>query len=105
MCWYLVHAKLLANRAYWQTGTHMLVVTCYMDATTGLAIGSQHGLGKVKHVDTVFLWTQQQVLSGKFKLAKRIYPGHALADIFTKSLESQRTEDIARTNALPLLDR
>ena len=50
--------------------THVSI-TCYMDATTGLAIGSQHGLGKVKHVDTVFLWTQQQVLSGKFKLAKR----------------------------------
>ena len=27
-----------------------------MDATTGLSIRSRHGLGKVKHFDTVFLW-------------------------------------------------
>ena len=27
----------------------------YMDTTTGLSIGSRHGLGKVKHIDTVFL--------------------------------------------------
>ena len=46
----------------------------FMDATTGLAIGSRHGLGKVKHIDTVFLWAQEVVTS----------------DLFTKPLEAQR---------------
>ena len=29
-----------------------------MDATAGIAIGSRRGLGRVKHIDTVFLWAQ-----------------------------------------------
>ena len=28
----------------------------WMDATAGIAIGSRRGLGRVKHIDTVFLW-------------------------------------------------
>ena len=43
----------------------------FMDATTGLAIGSRHGLGKVKHIDTVFLWGQEVATSGRAKLYKR----------------------------------
>ena len=61
----------------------------YMDATTGLSIGSRHGLGKVKHVDTVFLWAQDKVLSGKAKLLKK-HTDDMLADLFTKPLEAQR---------------
>ncbi len=34
----------------------------FMDATAGLAIGSRNGLGRVKHIDTVFLWAQEVVL-------------------------------------------
>ena len=51
-------------------GIHVPIVG-YMDATTGLAIGSRHGLGKVKHIDTGFLWAQQVVLEGKAKLYKK----------------------------------
>ena len=60
-----------------------------MDATTGLSIGSRHGLGKVKHIDTVFLWAQDKILSGKEKLLKK-HTDDMLADLFTKPLEAQR---------------
>ena len=40
-------------------------ISGYMDATTGLAIGSRHGLGKVKHIDTVYLWvSRSSVMEG-----------------------------------------
>ena len=61
-----------------------------MDATTGLAIGSRHGLGKVKHIDTVFLWAQQVVIDGKAKLYKKDTKD-MLADLFTKPLDAQRS--------------
>ena len=61
----------------------------FMDATTGLAIGSRHGLGKVKHIDTVFLWAQEVVTSGRAKLYKKPTVD-MLADLFTKPLEAQR---------------
>eukprot|EP00971_Amphidinium_carterae_P106673 2113176-Amphidinium_carterae.1 len=30
-----------------------------MDATAGISIGSRRRLGRVKHIDTVFLWCQE----------------------------------------------
>ena len=61
----------------------------YMDATTRLSIGSRHGLGKVKHIDTVFLWAQDAVPSGKANLFKKSAQD-MLADLFTKPLDAQR---------------
>ena len=36
-----------------------------------IAIGSRRGLGRVKHVDTVFLWVQATVTEGKISLGKK----------------------------------
>ena len=69
-------------------GVHVPIVG-YMDATTGLSIGSRHGLGKVKHIDRVFLWAQDAVLTGKAKLYKKITQ-EMLADLFTKPLDAGR---------------
>ena len=63
-------------------------ISGYMDATTGLAIGSRHGLGKVKHIDTVYLWVQQVIRDGRITLTKK--PTAMLADLFTKSLDFAR---------------
>ena len=57
-----------------------------MDANTGIAIGSRRGLGKTKHVDTVFLWVQELVTNGKMRLSKRP-TGEMLADFLTKNVE------------------
>lgn len=61
----------------------------FMDATTGLAIGSRHGLGRVKHIDTVFLWAEKVVTLGRAKLYKKS-TADMLADLYTKPLEAQR---------------
>ena len=60
-----------------------------MDATTGLAIGSRHSLGKVKHIDTVCLWVQQVIRDGRITLTKKP-TADMLADLFTKSLDFAR---------------
>ena len=43
----------------------------WMDTTAGIAIGSRRGLGRVKHIDTVFLWVQAMVTEGKISLGKK----------------------------------
>ena len=57
----------------------------WMDATAGIAIGSRRGLGRVKHIDTVFLWCQQVITSGRVKLGKKSTQD-MLADVLTKAV-------------------
>ena len=62
----------------------------FMDATTGLAIGSRHGLGKSPSISIrFFLWAQEVVTSGRAKLYKKPTID-MLADLFAKPLEAQR---------------
>ena len=61
-------------------GIHIPIVG-YTEATTGLAVGSRHGLGKVKQVDIVFLWAQQVVIDGKAEPYKKDTKD-MLADLF-----------------------
>ena len=70
----------------------------WMDASAGIAIGSRRGLGRVKHIDTVFLWCQQMVANGRVKVGKK--PTHdMLADVLTKPVpESLMTEMLRRMN-------
>ena len=55
----------------------------WMDATAGIAIGSRRGLGKVKHIDTVFLWVQEMVNNGRVTVGKKDTK-EMLADMLTK---------------------
>ena len=56
-----------------------------MDATAGKAIGSRRGLGKVKHLDTIFLWVQEHVTSGRIAIGK-IHTTMNFADILAKAV-------------------
>ena len=42
-----------------------------MDATAGIAIGGRRGPGRVKHIDTVFLWVETIVAEDKISLGKK----------------------------------
>ena len=66
-----------------------LPIQGWMDSNTGLSIASRHGLGRVKHVDTVFLWVQDAVNSGRIALGKKP-TADMLADMLTKPLEQAR---------------
>lgn len=64
-------------------------IHCWMDSNTGLSIGSRHGLGKAKHIDIVFLWVQDAVISKRISLRKQPTLD-MLADLLTKPLEQAR---------------
>lgn len=66
-----------------------LPIQCWMDSNTGLAIASRHGLGRVKHVDTIFMWVQDAVSSGRIALGKKPTLD-MLADLLTKALDQAR---------------
>ena len=51
----------------WKFNAHV-----WMDATAGIAIGSRRGLGRVRHIDTVFLWVQTMVTEGKISFGKKL---------------------------------
>ena len=63
----------------------MIGIQMRMDATAGAAIGSRRGLGRVKHLNTVFLWVQEFVTSGKIKISK-VHTTENYADILTKAV-------------------
>ena len=66
----------------WNLKSHV-----WMDATTGIAIGSRRGLGRVKHIDTVFLWVQAVVTEGRIALGKKATT-EMLADFLTKNVDA-----------------
>ena len=59
----------------------------WMDATAGVAVGSRRGLGRAKHIDTVFLWVQTMVTEGKISLGKKPTK-EMLADFLTKHVDT-----------------
>ena len=66
----------------WKFNAHV-----WMDATPGIAIGSRRGLGRVKHIDTVFLWVQAMVTEGKIALGKKPTQ-EMLAGFLTKHVDA-----------------
>ena len=76
-------------------------IHCWMDSNTGLSIGSRHGLGKVKHIDIVFLWVQDAVISKRISLGKQPTLD-MLADLLTKPLEQARGTYATRAHELLL---
>ena len=63
-----------------------------MDARAAIGMASRRGLGRVKHVETVFLWIQEKIEHLKIKLQKK-HTTEMLADLLTKHLPSS---DIVR---------
>ena len=55
------------------------------DATTGKAIASRRGLGKVRHIEVSNLWVQEKVKDGDIEIIK-IKNDFTPADILTKYL-------------------
>ena len=57
----------------------------YTDATAAKGIASRKGLGKTRHIAVHFLWIQERVANGDFKLLK-VWGGVNPADLMTKYL-------------------
>ena len=55
------------------------------DASAALAIIARKGIGKIRHLDTNFLWVQEQAAKGKLKYTKVAGKENG-GDLFTKAL-------------------
>ena len=63
------------------------------DSSSGLAVGSRRGLGRLRHVQTRYLWVQQRVQQGDLRLKKE--PGDTnVSDALTKSLDEKRMTNL-----------
>ena len=58
------------------------------DASAAKSIANRTGLGKLRHIDTHFLWVQQRVARGDFKVSK-VWGKENPADLLTKFLDNQ----------------
>ena len=65
-----------------------------MDATAGIAMGSRRGLGKAKHIDTVFHWVQSYVSEGRVKFKR--HTSEMLADMLTKPVSEALTNKLMK---------
>lgn len=72
-----------------------LSIRIWMDATAGAAIGSRRGLGKVKHIHTVFLWVQQYVTQKLITISK-VSATENYADILTEAVTARLIEQMMR---------
>ena len=66
----------------WKFNCHV-----WMDATAGIAIGGRRGLGRVKHIDTVFLWVQALVTEGHITTGKKATK-EMVVDFLTKHVDA-----------------
>ena len=65
---------------------HVVIRT---DSSSGLSVGSRRGLGRLRHVQTRYLWVQQRVQEGD--LRKKKEPGDTnVSDAPTKPLDEKR---------------
>ena len=55
------------------------------DASAAKSIANRTGLGKLRHIDTRYLWVQQRVARGDFKVCK-VWGKENPADLLTKEL-------------------
>ena len=62
------------------------------DSSSGLAVRSRRGLGRLWHVQTRYLWVQQRVQQGDLRL--KTEPGDSnVSDALTKPLSGRETHD------------
>ena len=59
------------------------------DSSSGLAVGSRRGLGRLRHVQTRYLWVQQRVQEGDLRLKKESGDTN-VSDALTKTLDEKR---------------
>ena len=69
---------------YKDLGTHMNGLALG-DASAALAIVARRGLGKLRHLDTNYLWIQDKAAKGDLNF-KKVAGFDNGADLFTKSL-------------------
>ena len=70
------------------------VVVVRTDSSSGLAVGSRRGLGRLRHVQTRYLWVQQRVQEGDFRLKKEQGDTN-VSDALTKPVDEKRMTNLS----------
>jgi hypothetical protein len=79
-------------------------IILYSDASAGRSLAFRKGLGKVRHIETKYLWVQDLIKDGRLKLLKvkgTVNP----ADIGTKHLSVAETEKLLLDIGMRLVPR
>ena len=63
------------------------------DSSSGMAVGSRRGLGRLRHVQTRYLWVQQRVQQGDLRLNKELGDTN-VSDALTKPLDEKRMTNL-----------
>ena len=79
-------------------------LTVHIDSTSGKAIASRTGVGKVRHMDTRYLWLQEVKRSGKL-IVKKILGTVNPADVLTKPKTLEETRKLIKGIGMELLVR
>ena len=83
----------------WNVETKLKVKT---DSSAALGTCNRIGLGKSRHVQTRFLWVQEQLATNRFELEK-VDTKKNVADICTKSLSAEAAERRVKTMGYEVL--
>ena len=75
----------LGIQSYFRDWNVELKITCYSDSSSGLSFASRRGLGRIRHVETRFLWLQERVALKHLKVLK-VNTKDNPADALTKPL-------------------
>ena len=67
----------------------------YTDASAAIGVIGRNGLGKLRHVDTSYLWLQQNCIKDKLKVRK-ILGTENPADMNTKGLNAEQIDKFVR---------
>ena len=81
-----------------------VTITIYSDASAGRSLAFRKGLGKVRHIETKYLWIQDLIKDGRLKLLK-VKGTDNPADIGTKHLSVSETEKLLLEIGLRLVSR
>ena len=76
-------------------------IVVHTDATTGRAIATRRGLGKVRHVALHLLWVQQRVQKGEV-IIKKVKSADNPADLFTKHVPANRLNELVQKMAVEM---
>ena len=84
-------AYALGIQSYFRDWGVELPITCYTDASSGLSFATRRGLGRIRHVETRFLWLQDRVALKHLRIAK-VGTDDNPADILTKPMTREKLD-------------
>ena len=67
------------------------ITTLFTDSSSGLAFSSRRGLGRMRHIETRYLWLQDAVAQKLLKVVK-VHTDENIADVLTKPISPTKMQ-------------